>query len=259
MPRQLEDVLDYLLPRAASAGAVAARPPRAAALPILTLPVPPDDVLCAAIAYNLAVSLARTGLQVSVVLPEDPSLCELWPDSEPQPLGLALVSTRSADLAELGRAALDVAVGRLADARDGGIVLVCVPPALLFRADRAARALLRWCLLFSLPDRDSLRASYAVAKRALALEAGIRVGLTLHGVRSLQQAERAFERIARVAARQLGTRLVSYGLLVDDLQVYRSIAARRPVALAQPQSPATRALAEVAELIRSEVQERGGA
>jgi hypothetical protein len=43
--------------------------------------------------------------------------------------------------------------------------------------------------------------------------------------------------------------LTSYGLLFDDLYVYRAIAAGRPIGLAHPQAPATRALMDVAGLI----------
>jgi MinD-like ATPase involved in chromosome partitioning or flagellar assembly len=42
---------------------------------------------------------------------------------------------------------------------------------------------------------------------------------------------------------------VSYGLLVDDLHVYRAIVARRPIGLEHPQSPAARALRDVARLV----------
>jgi len=255
LPRQLEDVLDYLLPRSSSLELPAHRAGRPASLPILTVPFPADDVLRAALVYNLAVSLARTGLQVSVVVPDSGNACDSWPDLDPQPLGLQLILAKAQELAEIGRAALDVAVGRLPDARDGGVVLACVPSAWIFETERPARALLRWCLLLSLPDGNSLRSCYAMAKRVCALESGARVGVTLHGVRSLRQAALAFERVARVAATQLGVRLESYGLLVDDLHVYRSIAARRSVALAHPQAPAALALAEVATLIGADSRE----
>jgi MinD-like ATPase involved in chromosome partitioning or flagellar assembly len=41
----------------------------------------------------------------------------------------------------------------------------------------------------------------------------------------------------------------SYGLLVDALHVYRAIVAQRPIGLAHPQSPAARALRDVAQLL----------
>ena len=43
--------------------------------------------------------------------------------------------------------------------------------------------------------------------------------------------------------------LASYGLLVDDLHLYRAIVAQRPIGLAHPAAPATRALADVASLL----------
>jgi MinD-like ATPase involved in chromosome partitioning or flagellar assembly len=52
-----------------------------------------------------------------------------------------------------------------------------------------------------------------------------------------------------VALRHLSAKLLSYGLLVDDLHVYRAIVSGRPVGLEHPQSPAARALRDVARLL----------
>ena len=73
--------------------------------------------------------------------------------------------------------------------------------------------------------------------------------MTIHGARRISDAERAFDRLADVASRHLRRTPVSYGLLVDDLHVYRAIVARRPIGLEHPQSPAARALRDVAQLV----------
>jgi hypothetical protein len=57
-----------------------------------------------------------------------------------------------------------------------------------------------------------------------------------------------------VAARHLGRSPQSYGLLADDLHVYRAIAARRPIGLEHPQSRAARALGDVARMLWSDAQ-----
>jgi hypothetical protein len=252
--RQLGDVLDYFLPPARAASREGA--PRAASLPILTVPIANDDLLLAAITYNLGVALARSGLRVSILIPSPRKRSAAWPDSLPQPLGLDLVSSEVRDLEALGRCALDVAVAGVAEARDGGIVLACTPPELLFEAERSVRALLRSLLLVGEPSGPSLRWCYALAKRASRLEPEVALGLTLHGVQSLARAERAFERIARLAAEKLGKRLRSYGVLAHDLEIYRAVAAGRPIALEKPQAPASRAISEVAELIRGDLVEQ---
>ena len=45
--------------------------------------------------------------------------------------------------------------------------------------------------------------------------------------RVVSEAERAFQHVAGVLARHLGRTPLSYGLLVDDLHVYRAIVSRR--------------------------------
>jgi MinD-like ATPase involved in chromosome partitioning or flagellar assembly len=75
------------------------------------------------------------------------------------------------------------------------------------------------------------------------------VGVTIHGVRSIDEARDAFHALVSALEPELRERLVSYGLLLDDLDVYRAIVNRRPVGVIHPQSRAARALADVARLL----------
>jgi hypothetical protein len=104
-------------------------------------------------------------------------------------------------------------------------------------------------LLLSTADRRELMETYAIAKPLLAADREARVGVTIHGARRIHEAERAFHHLARVASRHLGRTPISYGLLVDDLHVYRAIVARRPIGIEHPQAPAARALRDVATLV----------
>ena len=131
---------------------------------------------------------------------------------------------------------------------DGGLVLVRVPPAWLGGAEDG-RALLRWVLLFATPEGGDLLKAYALAKRVLNASHEARVGITIHGARGVAEAERAFGQIAGAATRHVGRSLHSYGLLVDDLHVYRAIVARRPIGLEHPQSRAAQALRDVARIL----------
>lgn len=259
MPRDLGDVLHYFLPEPESdsdevgaapgpmdtAGRGAELP---AALPLLALPVADRDVVRAALVWNLAVEVARLGGRVSLVTRLSPDTTLLWPEAGRGPLGTEVVHTPADDIATLHCAALDIAVARAADARDGGIVLVCLPPEWL-RPAGPESTLLRWFLLFSTVDRRDLMDTYAHAKFLLGSNRDACVGVTIHGARRIADAERAFGQLADVASRHLDRTPVSYGLLVDDLHVYRAIVARRPIGLEHPQSPAARALRDVAQLL----------
>src|SRR5262249_60232249 len=99
--------------------------------------------------------------------------------------------------------------------------------------------------------------TYALAKAVLTRHPEARVGVTVHGARRIDDAEQAFRRIADAALRHLGRSLVSYGLLVDDLHVYRGIVARRPIGLEHPQSAAARALRDVARLVMEDAGRPG--
>jgi MinD-like ATPase involved in chromosome partitioning or flagellar assembly len=169
-------------------------------------------------------------------------------------MGAEVVSTGARDLSSLSRAALDVAVDRAADAAEGGFVLVRVPPPWLEDTARA-RPLLRWVLLFSSPERRDLLEAYRLSKRVRSAEPEASVGLTIHGVRGIAEAEEAFGRVAGVSQRHLGRPLRSYGLLVDDLHVYRAIASRRAIGLEHPQSRAARALQDVARLLLEDARQ----
>jgi hypothetical protein len=221
---------------------------RPAALPILAIPIGERDVVRAAFAWNLVVEAARLGASATLLAPRDAEPSPVWPEPGAGPLGAQVVLEPVQGLAELNRAALDVAVSRAADAADGGVVVVRVPPAWL-ETPRDARALLRWVLLLASTERRDLLDAYALAKRVLGSRDGACVGITLHGIRRVADAERAFQHLAGVCQRHLGAALVSYGLLVDDLHLYRAIVSRRPIGLEHPQSRAARALRDVARLV----------
>jgi hypothetical protein len=257
--RTLGDVADYFLPRAGGE-ATPARPgpPRApaatplaerpAALPIVAIPMGERDVVRAAFAWNLCVEVARLGASAALLAPEEEEPSPLWPESGPGPVGTEVALAPAKDLASLGRAALDLAVSRAADADGEGLVLVRVPPAWLEGAGDA-RALLRWVLLLSAGDARDLLETYALAKAVLRRSPDARVGVAIHGAQRVAEAAQAFGRLAGATARHLGHSVVSYGLLVDDLHVYRGIVARRPIGLEHPQSRAARSLRDVARML----------
>lgn len=254
MARGLADVLHYFVPEVPPLERVD-RDPAARALPILGVPLGDGDVVRSALVWNLAIEVARLGSGATIVAPAGEDASSLWPDPGEGPLGTELVLTFAEDLGELASAARDVAATRVQAAGDRGFVLLRVPPGWLEKAP-ATQPFLRRVLLFAAPDRRDLVEAYALVKRCFAAGAES-VGVTIHGARSVTEAEQAFLRLARASERHLGRGLTSYGLLVDDLHVYRSIVSRRPIGLTHPHSPAARALQDVARLLSADL--RGGA
>ena len=277
MTRNLSDVLDYFLPPKKTSNAAAtaeARAPQTPTqretrekkkprrdfpkhegeeplqlLPILALPMGDRDVVRAAFTWNLAVEIARLGGRARVVTPalDDPS--PLWPEPGMGPLGTELVPAVANNLGSLYRLALESAVVRPRSPDDKvGVVFVRVPPAWLLKPGEGA-PLLRWSLLFSSSRSSDLKESYGLAKLILDAQPDARLGVTIHGAQSRREAEEAFNRLAHATEKGMGHDLLSYGLLVDDLHVYRAIVAQRPIGLAHPQAPAARALRDVARML----------
>lgn len=282
MPQTLADVLHYFIPESAAApptpvpsgvtqravadGTATARLPVAlargarpaeASLPLVALPLGPRDVVRAAFVWNLGVELARLGASATILAPSRDAKSSLWPDAGPGPLGSELVLAHADDLATLARAGRGLVEAREREAPHApSVVLARVPPAWLERPGDGA-VLARRVLLFSSPDRRELLETYALVKRLVAVAPAARIGVTIHGVRSVAEARGAFHRLARAAERHLRRGLISYGLVADDLAVYRSVIARRPVSLSQPQSAAARSLGEVARLLLDDIAPDG--
>jgi hypothetical protein len=202
MPSDLADVLHYFLPEAGAVGDEPMRsrfprrpsdePTRIAALPLVCVPIGEQDVVRAAFAWNLAVETARLGGRAAVVAPISDDSGALWPSHGLEPMGADVILTTASSLAALYRDALDVAVDRAADATDGGVVYVRVPP-LWLRNQEDGNSLLRWSLMFTSSDRRDLLETYGIAK--LLCRAGSRasrLGVTVHGARRIGEAAESF-------------------------------------------------------------------
>jgi hypothetical protein len=236
MARELADVLHHFLGEPPSAEKLGA-----AALAVLS---EPDDAFAVAAAWNLAHELARQGFAVAWVTSLSDE--ELLPaDATP---GLTRLLAPTADLPALACAAAE-AGAKLAGARSPALVLLRVPPAWI-APSAAADRLLAWTLQLVAPGGESLARS--LARRVFSACPAARIGVTMHDVRSVSEAERAFGVIAREALEQSDARLASYGVLLDDSEFYRSLLAGRPLAQLRPGSRARRAAADVAALLRAD-------
>ena len=280
MPRDLADVLHYFLPELEDspsgpetdasrdaptqgreehergrATTASHRSHAAPPLPVLGLPIGDRDVVRAALAWNLAIETARLGGTTSILAPEIDRGSPLWPEPGMGPLGCQLLFCPAKDLDGLYAAATTLARDLGAKARHGGAIFLRIPPAWL-GGERAPRDHVRWHLLLSGANAAGLDEALDLARLLTATHPGSEIGLSVHGVTRIDEAKRAFERTSRRLREAAGQDLISYGLLVDDLHVYRAIAAQRPIGLAHPQSPAARALADVARLIYEDARSR---
>lgn len=270
MPRDLADVLHFFLPElddAPETSATSDAPirnvearsvtevPASTSLAILGIPIGERDVVRAALAWNLAIETARLGATTVMLAPVSDEASPLWPEPGTGPLGTELVLCPATDLESLYQAAADLAKSRANPARRGGIVFVRIPPQWLAIGDTMANPI-HWYLLLTSANRRDLHEAFDVAKTMFAADPRAEVGVTIHGVSAISEARGAFEYLARISKAQLGLVLASYGLLVDDLHVYRAIAAQRPIGLAHPQAPATLALMDVARLLYEDAGSR---
>jgi hypothetical protein len=217
-------------------------------LPIVAVPVAADDAVRTALLWSLSIEIARRGGR-SLLLRAAPRHgavgdATAWPRPGRQPLGAELVDAPARDLGDLYRAAVDAALLRSVEG-EPGLVLVQVPPAWLAAPGDGA-ALLDWALLLTRGDPSDLRATWRLVRALAGARPGGRLGVTIHGATSRNEAERGFAVLARAARDRLGRDVSSYGLLADDLHVYRAVTDRRPIGVSQPQSLAARALHDVA-------------
>ena len=224
-------------------------------LPILGLPIGERDVVRSALAWNLAIETARLGASTVIVTPSSDQGSPLWPEPGPGPLGTELVFCPATDLESLYKVAGELAHSRADQTRRGGIVFVRIPPAWLKRRVPLAGPV-RWMLLLTSANRRDLDEAFELAKSLTASNPVAEIGVSIHGVTSIAEAKNAFEYLSRISLERLSLTLSSYGLLVDDLHVYRAIAAQRPIGLAHPQAPATRALMDVARLLYEDARSR---
>lgn len=242
MARELQDVLHYFLPDPAPVAAVSG----AHRALLVSVPLTARDVVRPALLWNLAVEIARQGAAVALVTPRADA-CAPWPAPAlgPGPLGVDVIEIETDRLAALADAALDAADRMTARSGRTAVVFAALPVAWLRRdADAAAR--LDQLLLLARPDEREWVENWA-ALAAVSEQAPLaKIGVSIFGVASPADGQRAFEGLAALAELELERSLTSYGVLIDDIHLSRSIVTQRPISLSQPASASARALADVA-------------
>jgi hypothetical protein len=235
--RQLADVLHYFLDDAMVASAGPAR--------CLALVAEPDELLGVALLWNLAHELARRGTPVAWVSALSDE--ELVPGDATA--GISRVLAPVDELAGLA-AAVREAGAKLRTKSAQELVLTRIPPDWL-APDESARELLAWTLLLASPDPEHRDAVRLYGRRIADACPGARIGVTIHGVRSVREAETTFHDLAPVLAMPQ-TELASYGVLLDEHLLYDALLTRRPLTRHRPQSRAAQAVSDVARLLQED-------
>lgn len=293
MPRDLSDVLHFFLPelggdlesppdgtrpfvrkRDTTPATTARRSPPARnaesswlPLTVLGVPIGERDVVRAAYTWNLAREILRLGGSSAIVAPQADRDGPLWSAHAPAAVAeVEVVYSAARDLAELRRHAERVARERGRPA-GGGIVFTRIPPAWLADApteagkpdghDRARDAdAIRWLLAFTSPRPREVDSLLERIQDWVRGRPGLEIGVTVHGAQRIEEAREVFDGLARGCDERLQLPLASYGLLVDDLELYRSIATGRPMYESDREAPAARSLTDVARLLYEDARSR---
>jgi hypothetical protein len=248
MPRELGDVLHYFAPEL-TGGAVSAAEAADRALPLVGVPLAGVDPVRGALLWNLAVEAARQGANTALLAPRSLCATPAWPLSGRGPLGAQAIRIDSDEAADVAQRAEEWV--RAATSRDRSLALAALPASCLSKAADAA-VLLRWTLLLVRPDEIGTRETWTVLEAIATHARDAQIGVTLFSVRTLAEARDCFERLAAAADEKLGAKLISYGVLVDDVHLSRSIVTGRPIALASAHAASARALTDVASMLLSD-------
>ena len=239
MPRDLSDVLHYFMPELepdpesesdsdAQGGRLAQprasderrriAPPGSSRPAIAAVPIGDHDLVRAAFTWNLAIEAARLGARTTLLSPRETEPGRLFPLEGVGPGGAELRFSDASNLAELERAAGEMALAWESRGGSAGLILVRIPPRWLHDARHSA-SLLGSLLLFTTAHQQDLADAYQTARLVLLRNPDARVGVAVHGAREIAEAERAFSWMARSAGRDLGPGVDCYGTLLDDLDI----------------------------------------
>lgn len=246
MPRDLGEVLHWFLDDPAARPSPGA-PARTGEVPPRTflLGIASRDVLRAAFAWNLAAALAERSRDAVLVVPERDALASRRPGARGGRIRVTAPGLR----------ALTAASHQ--EAERGVPVLVCLDPESL-EARSTASPPARHALAFAAPDDVWSGRTLDQLSACAAAWPALELGAIVHGISRRALARQLFEELAGEVRARLGRELLSYGWLLDDLDVYRSVVEERPVIESRPGSRAALALRDVAGWLHGDGEARQG-
>ncbi len=232
MARTLGDVLHLFLgeeraPVVASQSASEARARRTDRRRLVTCIADGTETLAIAIAWNLAAAHAALGTRTTWISTN----ASVWAPAASAPPALQQVRAARAKDAR----------AEAASAETDSVWLHLAPNP------SVSEELLSHALFFVSSETDASARCLAHMEGLRARAPGGELSVLIHGVTSRAEGRSVFARLAEAASRRLGGSglggsVSEAGVLVDDLEVYRSLVSRRPVCLAAPDSRAALAL-----------------
>lgn len=101
-------------------------------------------------------------------------------------------------------------------------------------------------LVVTTEDLTSMTDAYALIKTIVTHRPHAVVGLLVNDARSSMDGAETYRKVSHVARKFLGREILSMGTIPRDAHLERSVRERRPVVLAHPTSPSSRAILEIA-------------
>jgi flagellar biosynthesis protein FlhG len=175
------------------------------------------------------------------------------------PAGVRLAAGGSgrADMADLHPSRLSRLVAALDDP-DGRTEIILVDTgAGIGRATTTFLYALPDILVVVTPDLTSMTDGYAVIKNVARNNPGARLSVVVNRASSPVEGFEVFGRLDQVSQRYLGRSLHYLGHVLDDQRIGASIAARLPIVLNQPASPAAACFRGIGRSLLLDVRERG--
>ncbi|MCP3986412.1 MAG: hypothetical protein GY723_18685 [bacterium] len=243
MARELGDVLHYFLDDASEAPE---EEPKATACPIVAAPMHPRDAIRSVLLWNLAVELRHLGREPVLLATELLRDQTRWLDLASEKLKPAWVTLSGRDVGPLLDTAR-AAANSLLQERDP-VVLVHVPSNATWSDEH--KGLFERCWLVVGGSDEDRQEFLELCERVLIAAPRSQIGVTVRGAETVPEARRIFDGLAELFEARFGHSLTSYGLLVDELELAQGLAEHHP---GNPTSRSTRALRDVAELLRDDL------
>ncbi len=178
--------------------------------------------------------------------------------SEVGPVGMRLAAGGSgrADMADLHPNRLSRLVAALDDPDGRADIVLVDTGAGIGRATTTFLYALSDILVVVTPDLTSMTDGYAVIKNVARNNPGARLSVVVNRVGSPVEGFEVFGRLEQVSQRYLARSLHYLGHVLDDQRIGASIAARLPILLNQPASPAAACFRGIGRSLLLDIRER---
>ncbi len=249
MARELGEVLHYFLDDASQPPGRREEPGKAEPCPIVAAPLHPRDPIRTALLWSLAAEMRALGRAPTLLAPEPQPEHSAWLDLACEAFAPTWVPLPAGDVGPLLGAAADAAA--TLPQESGSVVLVHVPSDRTWN-DAHTQLFSRCWLVAGASDADR-REFLELCERVLSAAPRAQVGVTVRGAETLAEARGVFDGLAELFAARFERPLTSYGLLVDELELARSLVEGPARGEGFGCTRAARALRDVALLLRDDL------